>query len=239
MRDLWGLKGITAEDIQKLRGQGITGIDELWSRIGKDFDCGIDELARTAVIDRSHVIELLAADAECEAEKAATGELKRLWPEAFLILSVCMLFLLVLRAVGAEEFLPRPFELRGNVLLAVRDLEPGRVLRSGDLRVARASARDDYFQVIDETRGLILSRGVSRQQPLRFEDVLRLQVVATKDVLPEAIITPDEVSLTWCHYDPGATVSLDQAAGHRALQAIRAGDVILSEFIEPVSPVVK
>ena len=236
MPSLFELDGITDDDITKLRLQGITEIDSLWSRIGEDFDRGIDKLSGAALIDRNHLVDILAGEADREARETPGGKLKRIWPDTILILFALLLLVLALRALGGGRFLASPLGLRGSALIAVRNLEAGRVLRSSDLQTAPVSSDEGYFQATDQIEGLILSRPVLRHQPIRFGDVLRLQVVTEKDMPQESVISSDAVSLKWSNYQPDAALRLDVVVGHKALRAMRSGDVVVSQFVEPISP---
>jgi hypothetical protein len=43
-------KGISGEEVEKLRAVGIATVTDLWSRVGRDFDDGIHDLSEETSI---------------------------------------------------------------------------------------------------------------------------------------------------------------------------------------------
>jgi hypothetical protein len=145
-----------------------------------------------------------------------------------------MLVALTLRAVGFFQGLPEPLGLRDQALVAADNLESERVLRQGDFYPALLPFENDYFRPGDKLEGLILARSVSGQKPLRFQDVLRRQVIATKELQTDAIIQKEDVTLAWTVYQPGAALTTEEVCGRKTTHPIRKDGAVLSAFIRPV-----
>lgn len=64
---------------------------------------------------------------------------------------------------------------------------------------------------------------------------LRETVVARSDLAAGAIIAFEAVALSWSASYPGAVTSISEVVGHRALKAIKKGEVILRESVDPES----
>ena len=61
---------------------------------------------------------------------------------------------------------------------------------------------------------------------MRHADILRLQVVALRDVPAHEVIPANAVALKWTPYEPDTLTRLEQVAGRTVRQAIREGHVI-------------
>lgn len=154
-------------------------------------------------------------------------------PMLALVAGLLMLLVLTVRAAGGFHWLPSPLGLRGQALIAAGDMEPGWVLKSDDLYPSLLPLQNDYFKPDDKLEGLILAQRIAGQMPLRFRDVLRLQVVAATDIQADAIIKEEQIKLDWKPYQPGAALTLKEVFGHKANQALRKDGVIISAFVKP------
>ena len=57
------IEGLSDADVTKLRDNGIKNFDELWSRVGNDFDAGITNVAKETGVPEEVITALLIADA--------------------------------------------------------------------------------------------------------------------------------------------------------------------------------
>jgi hypothetical protein len=157
--------------------------------------------------------------------------------DCVVVLSIVGLVLLIFRAAGAFDDYPSPLGLRDRVVVTRRDLRAGEVLHvERDLSQARLPTKDTYFTSTAGLEGLILTRDVSSQKPLRSADLLRFQVIATKDINSGEQITPDAVTLAWSAYHPKALVRMDDATNRQSQYAIRKSTVILADAVPPKAP---
>jgi SAF domain len=239
-RDVAKLEHITVEETQNLRVAGINSVEELWTRIGEDLSKGVEDIAAQTGIDQARLMNALIAEAASEVRRRRGSGFERYWfslkrhlLDVVLIAGLIILIILALRAGGVLANLRSPLGLHDFVLVAARDLNSGRVLRSGDLRSARLDSHDDYFNSGDQIEGLVLAQRIPRSKPLRYGDVLRFQVVAATDISSGTIIEKSSIKMEWSPYEPSALIQLDKAVGSKTRQAIRSGGVILSEFISP------
>ena len=225
-------EGFELGEAEKMFGNGIRGLDDLWVNIGSDPNKGITDVATETNIDSKRIIDVLADQGKREAESSTGSWLSRRWLDVILTLAPLIMIALLIRAVGRLTFLPSPLSLRGNAVFAARNLEKGHVLRAGDFYTARATYHDNYFQNQRDLEGLIIDQAiVTHGKPIRHKDVLRLQVVAVKDILPGKPITADAVAAQWRQYEEDAIVEVEKVVGQQASHAIRNGDVIHSSFL--------
>ncbi|HEX8846269.1 MAG TPA: SAF domain-containing protein [Pyrinomonadaceae bacterium] len=153
--------------------------------------------------------------------------------QIFVLMAVLLLLLaLALRAAGGLQGLPSPLGLRDRALITADSLESGRALKSGDLYPALLPPESDYFKPGDNLEGLILARKISSQTPLRFRDVLRHQVIATKDIQANAVLQKEDITLALTPYQPGAALKLEEVYGRISSQTVRKDAAVLSEFIK-------
>ncbi len=154
-------------------------------------------------------------------------------PLMAVIAGLLLVMVLTVRAAGGLHWLPSPLGLRDHALIAADDMEKDRILKSGDLYPSLMPLQSDYFKPDAKLEGLILAQEITGQTPLRFSDVLRLQVVATADIQAEVIIKSEQIKLDWKPYQPGAALMLEEVSGRKASQAFRKDGVILSAFVKP------
>jgi hypothetical protein len=237
-RDIGKLPHITADEIRSLQQAGIHTVDEFWARIGEDLSKGVASIATETGINSTRLMNVLIAEVKSEVRRREGSGFESYWLsvkrhllDAVLIVGFIILIILVLRAGGALANLRSPLGLRGSVLVAARDLNSGRVLRSGDLRSARLDFHANYFKSSDQIEGLILAKGVPRSKPIRHGDVLRFQVVAATDLPSGTVIEQSAVKMEWSAYDPDALIQMDKVVGSKTLQAIRRGEVVLSTLV--------
>lgn len=96
--DITQLK-VTSKEARQLRTNGINHIDDLWSKIGADFDSGLNELVNNTGVGHERLMALLSARGVSEAEKKETSWLVRYWLEALLVLVSAVLLVDVMYAI--------------------------------------------------------------------------------------------------------------------------------------------
>ena len=154
--------------------------------------------------------------------------------DLILLFGVFGLAILLVSALGGFDRYSSRFELNENVVIATRDLKTGDVLDGKkDLSTAHSQLREDYFKSTADVEGLVVSRDVSKQKPLRFKDLLRFQLVATRDILPGEKITSDTVKLAWSNYDPRALIKSEEVFQYKSRYAIRKDSVIRPDMLTP------
>lgn len=154
-------------------------------------------------------------------------------PMLVVVAGLLMVIVLAARALGWLHWLPSPLGIHSLALIATTDMEKDRVLKSEDLYPSFILLQNDYFKPEDKLEGLVLARRVTGQKPLRFRDVLRLQVIATTDILPDEIIREEQIKLDWRPYQPGAALTLEEVSGRKASQALRKDGIILTDCVKP------
>lgn len=147
--------------------------------------------------------------------------------------AACLLLLVLLGLrvksyfYGAEP----PPGFAGSVLVAGRDMKAGHVIQRGGFYGALLSPCRDCFDSDASVEGLILAQPVGEQNPLRHEGVLRMQVVAKKDVEPNAAVTADAVGLAWSPFHPDAALRTACVINGKSRQGMRGGNVILESLM--------
>jgi hypothetical protein len=168
------------------------------------------------------------------AAKRVGHWLRRHLLDLILVFGVISLGFLILRATGILANWPPPVGLSESVVVTRRDLKAGNVLRlDRDLSIARLPLKESYFKSASDLEGLILRQDVSAQKPLRTENLVRLQVVATKDIPGGEKIAKDAVTLAWSPYHAKALLRPESAVDHKTRFAIRKDNIIPAEDIVP------
>jgi flagella basal body P-ring formation protein FlgA len=152
-------------------------------------------------------------------------------PLIFLSGVIFIVIMLAVRAAGGFQWIPDPFPLRDRALVAVDTLESGKVLVTKDMHSALLPFESDYFRADRDVEGLVLARRVSGQMPLRFRDVVRQQLIATKDIAADATIQKEDVTLAWARYQPGAVLTYEEVVGRKAKFAIRKDLTMRQEYL--------
>lgn len=222
----------------KLRGQKVVCADDLWARVGLDSDTGIANLSEAAGISQAELLHLLARQAQWEFEKRGGKKpprfiraVKRHWLDVAVVLAVLSILLLFLRATGMLGFLPYPIGLSGRVLVTAREMEPGRVLGEGDLSAARLPREYYHFDEMANVRGLVLAEGLKLGEPLRHEHLIRLQVIASKDLPAGTILSCHDFGYAWTPYHPDAALDYGFLVEGRLNRALSKGQVVEPKFV--------
>jgi hypothetical protein len=218
--------------IKPLLGGDIEGINDLWLFVGADSVQGLKVSDELRALARNQLITLMVAEGISEA-KSQDGrlwlKLKRCWLEVAVLSGLLMIIALGLRAGGYLAFLPPPLGLSETVAIAARNLEPGRLIQAGDFYTARLPRGINYFVVANASPvGLILKQGssLSRFKPIHFDDVLRLQVVAKRDIIENTKITEEDLMLAWTAYQADALTKKEQVLNQYPLHSIPGGTVL-------------
>lgn len=236
------IKGLTdvTEDLRlKLHGQKVTCADDLWAHVGNDPDTGLTAFSKNADIALPDLIDLLVRQAEQEKRDTQGSRLSHLrraisrhWLDLMLGLVLLLILTLSLRAAGLLAALPYPLGLHGTVLVAARELEAGRVLSDSDLAGARLVPGYNYFTELGEVRGLILTRALKLGEPIHYENVMRLQVIAARDLPTGTIMACQDFRYAWTPYSPDAAVDIDALINGRGNRAFASGEVIKPKYVE-------
>lgn len=228
-----GMVRLSAPERQKLINAGVESAEHFWAYIGRDSSTGISVLAGTAGIDQNRLIEIAASQALYESESRKTSWAQRLWTtledhwlDVLLIAATCFIFVLFSRAAGLLDRLPGPIGLHSRVIVSTSDLQKGALLQRESLSSARSVPRLNHFSEFDQLNGLLAAQDIKAGNPIRFEQVLRLQLVATKDIPLGARITNDAITLAWSLYEPDATTNAEQLLEHTTTRTFKPGDAI-------------
>jgi hypothetical protein len=151
-----------------------------------------------------------------------------------LLLSLLSLGFLTLRAAGVFSNYPAPLGLSESVVVTSRDLKAGDALQlSRDVATVRLPLKWNYFTSTIALDGLIMREDVSAQKPLRAENLLQLQLVATRDIPGGEKIVKDAVALAWSPYQAKALVSPASAVDHQTRVALRKDGIITADMVVP------
>ena len=144
---------------------------------------------------------------------------------------VALVALLLLRAFGYLGRLPPPWGLDKSYAVAARDLKKGQTLYASQLDFARLPPAEDYFAVADGLEGLKLARDVPRLKPLHREDLLRLQVLAARDIAQGETFTAADLKMEWRPLQPKALLRVSEVENAKARLAVPKDDVITTDHL--------
>lgn len=209
----------------------IKDADGLWARIGRD---GVKKVASEAgLAEPDQLKDLLVTQCQREAAGKSGSKPRRLYS----LLERYALEVILAAGVVVFGFLMF-WATHGEIAVIVaHDLPSKHMLRPGDVEEGLAQGRH-YFRVdpdnpkyLDKFDGWILARDVSAGEPLRYEHVLRSQVVAAKDIPSDMVIDSDHVVVSWSPYERDAETKTKEIIGDRTRNAIRSGEVVLGKFL--------
>lgn len=142
-----------------------------------------------------------------------------------------LLAFLLLRAGGYLYALPSPWGLGTRYAVAAHDLKKGDVLHPSQLHFVLLPNARDYFRNAEGLDGLILARDVPGQKPLRHEDLLRLQAVATRDITEGEEFAASDLKLEWRPLQPTALLRAAEAEHAKARLAVKKDEVVTKEHL--------
>jgi hypothetical protein len=251
------LNGITAQEVAKLHRTRIYTLGELWWRAGGDPvhwpvgskpDEAIDftrverqsgisadrlvgflpeRLLQIAIRQAQHKIRQFDGGA---ITKSARG-FKHHFFDILLIIGLGIIILLLIRAFKGGGSIRGGLGLNAHVIVAAENIKGGRALRRGDIFEAKLGSCDRCLPGSLNVEGFYAARDIARNVPLRFDDVICQQLVATVDIQPDTPIDEKAVALEWSAYDPEAVTAPSQAVARTSRQAIRKGTVIIRSFL--------
>ncbi len=221
------LKYALPYEIARLQEPGVNihTIDELWERVGQDFDNGIAMLDRDAHIGVRRLTELLAAQAS--AEEATRKKRERRRQNTVFLLGPIGLLLLVLRAVGIAPWFSARFD---QVVAGTAGLPAFHVITIGDVTLALLPAEPGSFTVPSEVVGRYSARPIPAGAPLHAS---QLSVVPIKpaDVSGLEIVSiPMRTDAVTAAAVPGTHVTLvfsPRSNSHRNLQPFALHNVLI------------
>jgi flagella basal body P-ring formation protein FlgA len=237
-RDIKELEPWADNKVHELHNQHVTAADYLWAQIGQDFDHGISQLHEREGFDTADLLKYFSEQGKHEVDLTDGPGLRRMrtwirqnWLEEIIFAGLLVFAMLLIRSQGSLAMLPAPFGLQDTVVIAAHDMAPNDALQAGDFYSARLALPAAYFTDPQQLDGLIAAQTVTRGKPVRYADVLRLQVVAARDIPPNTIVMTDAVTLAWSPYAPDAATRLDQVANHQTFRALPKGKVIVTSSV--------
>jgi hypothetical protein len=223
------LRTIEFEEVAIFRKHHFDTTEVLWEKLREDQKDVTKKLADEGV-SHDRIYTLFAAAAESRSWRYRAEQHV---PDAILVVVALALIALLVRGLGGASRLPSPWGLSERVTIAVRDLPANHVLEPEDMERALLPRGTTSFTSTNQLTGLVTAHSVSRLQPLRFADVLQLQVVATTDIPRGAMVAAGEVALRWSPFSPIAERELSPVVKHTTRRALLAGSVVTSDTIGP------
>lgn len=204
--------------------------DDLWHRIGTDFEQGLEKLTAATGIPRDRLVEVLVGCGVTEPERHRGRA--RFW-NVLPFMLVILLAGLYLRATGKLAFLPPPWGISQQVPVTLRALEKGEAVTSEDVIRTWLILPEGGITDLRQTTGLRLARDLRPGSPLRASDFERLQLVATRALPVGRKLEAADVALAWSPYTEDAVLAPAEGIGRRSLRARPAGAVLHAGDLEP------
>jgi hypothetical protein len=220
MTDIAELKGIGPDEAERLRDNGIATLDDLWARVGEDFNEGIVQVANNAKIEPQRLIDLLADQGVREARQGDDSWLKRHWFDVVLIMGLVFLVGSVLRVLIAFEWLPPRLWSRDPVVVsAATELPAFHIIGPNDVMV-RTPAEPEAVAALEDVVGRYPLQAIPVGTVLRADQLstVRLPLADMADrqlltvpvgagALSQMVMPGDHVSLLFSPRDPSETES--------------------------------
>ncbi len=125
----------------------------------------------------------------------------------------------------------------GGIVVVWRDVTRGSQITPDQIAVAALPALDRSFPETSEMRGLIAARDLAAGTPIRWNDVLRDQAVATADIRIGELVSTDNTAFSPSPYDSHA-VTFETQLSRIARSSIPAGSVVRDDMLgRPVAAV--
>lgn len=234
------LQQFSEEERKLLNDCGIKSWSDLWDIAGQNLEQGIETLSAKTKIQPDRLYDAFAAQMsleievrECQIGKSWFHFASRHVLDFLLLLFVIGILVLLARALG---FLPSALGFRDQAVIANHNLLPGRPLIPNDIVFVRLNAGEDFLLACYSLAGLVVARPVAPGRPLTFDDVHRLQVRATHDILAGQLVSASDVRLQWCRYEPEAATRMEAVINRFALRDLSAESVLSENFLTPVGP---
>lgn len=217
---------------QRLRQAGITTRGELWTGTS---EAGLARIARVARMPERDLLRVFAAYAVDEPKQTWSAWYGRWWLDGVRALTVVVLVGLFIVGMGWLDWALPPW-WTSVVMTATRDLELDRKLHGGDVARVRVLRVFDYFSHVDhlgpndDVNGLVVGREIAAGQFIRVDDLLRQQVVATRDLGADVNVPREAVAVAWSPYRREAVTDPSSAIGRAPRRAIKAGEVVQADL---------
>jgi hypothetical protein len=224
------IPGITNAEIKALKTSGITSAVALWTLLGKDAERGHASLAKDAGLAPARLTELLSALVLDEAHTYGKPWHIRHFPDLLCLAALVIFVGLLLRSLALLP-LPARFRLQTQVPVAARAISRGETVRDEDISGATLPDQPTYFKSRHLVTGTVLDRPLAKFQPFQTTDVIRAQVISSRDLPANSVIDGSVVALAWTPYDERALSSVAEVIGRRTVVAIRSGQIVLPIFI--------
>jgi hypothetical protein len=226
MTSIAKLKGIASQEAERLKGQGIKSIDDLWERIGQDPDHGIEALAAQAGIDDDRLTDLLAEQAVHESRPGIGTWLERHMLEWALIAAFLALVLsAVLSRSMTTDAAPKELVVASEVGLSAFHL-----IGAGDVRLVEGPAEPGTFTSSKDVEGRYSFQAIPAGVPLRSEQLSAVRL-SPQDLDGRQILTmPIAKATLSATAVAGGRVSLlvsPRDGSETSLQPLLLDDVIL------------
>ena len=159
------VKGLSASHAAGLKAEGIETFADLWSRVGEDYDHGIEQVARDSKVPNEVITALLVA------EGLGQARIKHGWLNQSLILTVLLAVLLL--ALGSWLFTMRTNLPQQVVVVNPRGIQPFRVIAEDDVALKRVPFRRG--QTVSDLQTAIGSCALTKlepQTPIRSDQIL-------------------------------------------------------------------
>jgi hypothetical protein len=220
MDKLEKIPGITLSELESLRRQGICTVTALWSRVGADFDKGLDAIAAQAGIDKERLVVLLKGQVLKESDSQENW-LSRNWLELSLVAILLLVFGLYLyaRSTGALAWVARPLGWRPaattQLVYTYKDIPAYHLLKEADLIERPGPATPGAFSARYEVVGrftlekidsgeVLLSRQLSQPVVDRRLPYIVLSIPVAEHMV--SLVSPGQpVSFFLAPRDPEAT----------------------------------
>jgi hypothetical protein len=145
--------------------------------------------------------------------------------------------LLALFAIG----LILSFEFReasaARMVVLDHDIRDGTILTENDVRAAAVSPLDQSLQSVSAAAGLTVAKAMGAGAPLRWSNVQRLQVTATKAIAVNEVISDANAAKKLTAYDALAITAIP--SGKKAAHLIPAAMVLRESMLVPYTAPVR
>jgi hypothetical protein len=201
--DIGNLKGITSDEVSKLRRPeiGVESIEILWERVGQDLNDGITNLARDTGIPAERLCSLLITEALADEGT----RLSQRWLDIVLVIGPIILLALAVRAYVPFPWWPARVQ---QVVVGAADLPAFHLIGGADVIVKRAPAEPGTFAALSDVLGRYPLRPVPAGATLRTDQVSTIKVSPSDLAGLDLLSVPISRDRLTAAAVPGARVSL-------------------------------
>ncbi len=183
MTDIRKLESITEEEVQQFETNSINTITSLWSQIGKDFNNGIDDVAKLTNISPKRLLDLLVRQTEKDKKLTEDFWLKRHSLDVGIFLGLCILIAFIFQAPKSCVSRRTSLAFGQMVVCGGTELLAYHVIRAGDVTVMEATMQPETFAITEDVIGRYPLESIQPGQPLRKNQLskVRLAELEVKD----------------------------------------------------------